>query len=151
MPYPTIEKLAPHTSILLNSYSRYLGKELIFRTGNAHQDAQNLIQSEWVVLSCNADVDPVLNFANLRALQLWEWDQMIQTKAKETAEPDERNLREQLLKQVQLNGYAENYTGVRISRTGKRFLIQKACVWNLVSNSGVYLGQSAAFKSWEYL
>lgn len=153
MPYPTIDDLTEKTALILDSYARFLGKELIERTGNTANDAEKLIHASKIVLSCDAAPDPVLNFANLQALKLWEWtwEQMTATPAKETAEPDERSAREKLLQQVKLKGYADDYTGIRISRTGKKFRIKQACVWNLIADDGIYIGQAAAFDDWEYV
>jgi hypothetical protein len=56
-----------------------------------------------------------------------------------------------LLAAVTENGYIDNYEGVRISRTGKRFLIRHAVVWNLWDNNGSYRGQAACFDQWKFL
>jgi hypothetical protein len=40
---------------------------------------------------------------------------------------------------------------VRISSTGKRFLIKEAIVWNLVDDKGDYQGQAAAFSKYQDL
>lgn len=68
-----------------------------------------------------------------------------------SAEPVSREERARLLAEVSKNGFIDNYTGVRISRTGKRFLIEHAIVWNLLDEQGVYRGQAAMFRDWKYL
>ena len=52
---------------------------------------------------------------------------------------------------VSAHGYIDDYVGVRISASGKRFLIEDAIVWNLIDGQGAYHGQAAVFKKWTYL
>jgi hypothetical protein len=40
---------------------------------------------------------------------------------------------------------------VRIARTGRRFLIQRATVWNLTDDQGRLCGQAATFREWRYV
>ena len=46
------------------------------------------------------------------------------------------------------HGYIDDYTGVRVSRTGKSFRIERATVWNLIDQTGTVMGQAAAFDHW---
>lgn len=66
-----------------------------------------------------------------------------------TAEAPERSEREKFLKEVTEKGFISNYSGIRISKTGKRFLIKEATVWNLVDETGRLHGQAACFSEWE--
>jgi hypothetical protein len=68
-----------------------------------------------------------------------------------SAEPVNQQERERLLAKVTAQGFIDDYAGVRISKTGKRFLIQGAVVWNVVDEHGVYHGQAAWFKDWTWL
>jgi hypothetical protein len=52
---------------------------------------------------------------------------------------------------VTANGFINDYQGVRISKTGKRFQIRNAIVWNLTDSAGIYQGQAACFADWEFL
>jgi hypothetical protein len=45
-------------------------------------------------------------------------------------------------------GYIDDYAGVRVSRTGRRFLIEGATVWNLIETDGRLVGQAATFSRW---
>ncbi len=54
------------------------------------------------------------------------------------------------MRHVTENGYTNNYSGVRVSSTGKRFLIEDATIWNVLDNAGTYHGQAAMFKTWVY-
>lgn len=68
-----------------------------------------------------------------------------------SAEPIDREARALMLQQAAAKGYIDNYQGVRISSTGKRFLVEKAVVWNLQDNSGNKCGQAATFANWTFL
>jgi hypothetical protein len=48
-------------------------------------------------------------------------------------------------------GYIDNYQGIRISRTGQRFLIKQAIIWNLTDALGQKCGQAATFSDWHWV
>jgi predicted DNA-binding protein (UPF0251 family) len=56
-----------------------------------------------------------------------------------------------LLAAVTARGFIDDYSGVRISQTGRRFRITRATVWNLISETGRPCGQAAMFDRWEFL
>ena len=58
--------------------------------------------------------------------------------------------RARLLQQVTEHGFINDYSGVRISKTGKRFVIEQATVWNLIGTAGTICGQAATFSRWRY-
>jgi hypothetical protein len=45
----------------------------------------------------------------------------------------------------------DNYSGIRISASGRRFRIENATVWNLADAGGRIHGQAATFHHWTYL
>jgi len=137
-----------HARRLLNSYKRWTGKELIVINSELPLLKQ-LDEAETVILSHGTESDPILNYGNARALSLWEMskEQFNMTPSRLTAEPMEREQRAQFLHDVTSNGYVSNYTGVRISATGRRFYIEEATVWNVIDEQGQYCGQAAAFRS----
>ncbi len=124
-----------------------MGRDLI------PEGAQALFRAPLVVAASNDDPDPLLIYGNRKALELWElpWEKFTRTPARQTAEPMEQPARDRFLAEVRKNGFVEDYRGVRISSTGRRFLIPKAAVWNLLDEAGRYRGQAAAFDHWEYL
>lgn len=65
-----------------------------------------------------------------------------------TAESPERAERERLLGRVAARGCIDDYAGVRVSRSGRRFRIRGATVWTLVDDDGRRLGQAATFSDW---
>jgi hypothetical protein len=53
------------------------------------------------------------------------------------------------LAQVSTQGYSDHYSGIRISKTGRRFMIRAATVWNLIDGEGYYRGQAAIIREWQ--
>ena len=71
--------------------------------------------------------------------------------SRKSAEPINREERQRLLDRVTSHGYIDDYSGIRISSSGKRFLIENAIVWDLVDHLGGYHGQAAVFDKWSFL
>jgi hypothetical protein len=53
-----------------------------------------------------------------------------------------------LLERVRDHGFIDDYAGVRVSATGRRFRIERAVVWNLLDEAGRLHGQAATFAHW---
>jgi hypothetical protein len=143
--------LINHVERLLKSYLFWTGRDLIPR--GPQECCRALFFHPSVVLSHGIQNDPLLNYGNQAALDLWEmtWEEFTNTPSHLTAEPLNRVDRERLLEQVRLNGYIDTYRGVRISRGGRRFMIEKGTVWNIVDENNEYAGQAATFSRWTYL
>jgi MEKHLA domain len=141
------------TGILLDSYCQLIGKDLIDRNQSPNIQAEMLYQVPFVVVSHGIETDPVLNYGNQIALDLWEmdWTMFTQTLSRSTAEPANQAAREVMMAQVLRQGFVENYCGVRISSSGRRFEIERAIIWNLTDLQGQPCGQAATFASWQYL
>jgi hypothetical protein len=142
-----------HTQILLDSYRRWTSRELISRDGTAAEQAQSLFEAPFVVVSHGTQADPVLNYGNQTALKLWEIDipTLLQTPSRLTAELLHRDERARLLERTSRDGYVDDYRGIRISTTGRRFRIEQALVWNLVDAQGNPAGQAATFSEWQFV
>ena len=139
-----------HARILLDSFARLLGRELIPRGGGPAAEAARLFAAPLVVVSHGTEADPVLNYGNARALDLWEmsWDEFTRTPSRLTAEPVHRDERALLLERTRRQGFVDDYAGIRISGRGNRFRIEQAIVWNLAAESGRPVGQAATFDRW---
>jgi hypothetical protein len=74
--------------------------------------------------------------------------QLARTPSRLSAEFAERADRDRLLQAVARRGFIDDYAGVRVSSTGRRFRIEQAAVWNLVDAAGDIHGQAAAFARW---
>jgi hypothetical protein len=139
---------ADHAQLLLQSFEKCLGRPLLSQRGAPADLALALYQDPAIVLSHDGATDPILTYGNLAAQQLWEmdWDTLTQMPSRLTAEPEERDARAALLSSIRNNGYIDNYRGVRISATGKRFYIENAVIWTLTETSGQPCGQAATFS-----
>ena len=139
-----------HVQILLDSFARLLGRDLIPRDASPADQARRLFESPFVVVSHGTEADPVLNYGNATALALWEmdWSTFVQTPSRLTAEPMHRDERARLLERTRRDGYVDDYAGVRISQSGRRFQIEQAIVWNLIDDAGNLHGQAATFDRW---
>ncbi len=144
---------AAHAELLANSYRYLLHKRLIPPMENPFEFAQALFEAPFAVVSHGTETDPIFNYANRTALELFEmeWAEFTRTPSRLSAEPVNREERQRLLEQVSRNGFIDDYQGIRISKQGKRFLISNAIVWNLTNANGLYCGQAARFAEWRYL
>lgn len=138
------------SQLLLDSFHRWTGRELLTRTGSPEEQARALFAASFVVVSHGIESDPILNYGNQLALDLWElsWMQFTRTPSRLTAEPMNRDERARMLAAAGAQGYFAGYRGIRISSTGKRFLVEDATVWNVVDASGARVGQAAMFARW---
>jgi hypothetical protein len=142
-----------HTQILLNSYRRFVGVDLFARDGSDEDQSRALFEAPFVVVSHGIQTDPILNYGNQAALDLWEMEleALLKTPSRMTAEPVHRDERALLLERTSRDGFVDDYKGIRIASTGRRFLIEKAIVWNLVNDEGDRVGQAATFSDWVFL
>jgi MEKHLA domain-containing protein len=138
---------------LLDSYRHWIGRDLIERIGDQEFQARALFESPLVVVSHGTEADAILNYGNRTALELWEmtWEQLVKTPSRLTAEPVNRAEREWMLEQARTRGFVDTYRGVRISATGRRFLVENATIWNVLDSQGRQVGQAATFAQWTRL
>jgi MEKHLA domain-containing protein len=138
--------------LLMRSFHRWTGRELVRAEGTVQEQARRLFEASFVVVSHGTEPDPILNYGNRAALELWEmtWDELQRTPSHRTAEQPNRAERASMLARTEADGYIADYRGVRISRSGRRFLIENALVWNVLDGD-VRVGQAATFSRWTYL
>lgn len=147
----TPEKIA-WTQLLLESFRYWTGGDLMARCGSPMEQARMLFEVPFVVVSHGNEADPILNYGNRVALDLWamDWAEFSKTASRHTAEPVAQGERERMLAEATARGYFSDYRGVRISKTGRRFLVEDAIVWNLVDTEGRKHGQAATFSKWTF-
>lgn len=155
------------TQCLLNSFRRWTGKELLDRSTAdggptergprsataLEEDLLELWNAPQVVVAHGTQSDPIFEYGNQRALDLWEMqlDEFLGMPSRLTAESMHREERQKLLERTRQFGYVDDYRGVRISQTGKRFMIEKALIWTVLDHTGQVIGQAAAFDHWTAL
>lgn len=97
--------------------------------------------------------DPLLCYGNAAALALFELspEALVGMPSRLTAEAPERAERQRLLDGVAALGFVDDYCGVRVSSSGRRFRISGATVWEVHDEAGARIGQGAMFSNWERL
>jgi tRNA(adenine34) deaminase len=142
--------LADHVELLRRSLRHWTGRDLVASGLAPPEAARQVYEAPFVVLSHSADADPVLTYGNRAALALFDltWDELTRMPSRLTAEAPDREERARLLARVDTMGYIDDYAGIRVSRTGRRFRIEGATVWNLVDADGRCCGQAATFAHW---
>jgi len=144
---------AGHVTRLLASLRRWTRRDLIDPRLPEVEQARLIFDAPFVLLSHNTAADPFLNYGNRAAMQLFElgWEELIQTPSRLTAEAMHRDERARLLDAVTRGGFIDDYRGIRISSSGRRFFIERATVWNVFDECGAPYGQAATFDAWHYL
>jgi hypothetical protein len=141
------------TECLARSLKHWTGRDLLPGVSKPAELAQQVFEAPSVIVSHGTEEDPVLNYGNRAALALWEmsWVELTRTPSRLTAEAPNRGKRAKLLKTVTRLGFIDDYSGVRISKSGRRFRISRATVWNLLAADGSPCGQAAMFDHWEFI
>lgn len=145
--------IVARTGCLARSLKHWTERDLIPGVTDERELSRRVFEAPFVVVSHGTQADPVLNYGNLTALGLWElsWDELTQMPSRFTAEAPNREERARLLNRVTRDGYIDDYSGVRIAKTGRRFQIARATVWNLLAADGSHAGQAAMFSEWTFL
>ncbi|MEC4747477.1 MEKHLA domain-containing protein [Methylomicrobium sp. Wu6] len=155
MHYPSEENRyqAAHAGLIINSFQILLGKKLIPDAFSDRGVGRSLFHASIAVISHDTTQDPVFNYANLKALELFgmSWAEFTRMPSRFSAEPSEWAEREKLLDSVRTRGFFYPLRGIRTVKTGERFQINDGAVWNLIDADGQYRGQAACFFAWEYL
>jgi hypothetical protein len=146
--------LAKHVKLLADNYVRWT--ETLFPRGDEvmyPDPAVGLYHAPFVVLSHDTREDPIFNYANLAGQRLFEmsWQDFMVTPSRLSAEPLIRAERLRLFERVAAHGFIDDYRGVRVSRSRRRFNIDQATVWTLWDEQGEPGGQAAMFARWEFL
>jgi hypothetical protein len=141
------------TACLARSLKHWTGRELLPGNFSEAELSEKLFFAPFVVVSHGTEADPVLNYGNAAALALWKmsWEELTRTPSRLTAEAPNREERAKLLEAVTRCGFIDDYSGVRISKSGRRFCISRATVWNLLAADGKPRGQAAMFDRWEFI
>ncbi len=144
-----------HAERLVQSFKHWTGRSLL--SDRQIKEHNNLLEAlyfaPFALCSHGGEKkDPIFNFGNQAALELFElsWDDFIVLPSRQSAEPISQAERAEMLQRVTQHGYIDDYGGIRISATGKRFEIRNAIVWNIIDpETREYFGQAAKFDEWE--
>ncbi len=131
-------------ALLNDSFDRFVGTPL----APPKRDAAWLYhEAPFVVLAHNTEPDPIFIYAN-RAAQTcfgYSWKEFMTLPSRLSAEAPDRTERQAMLDAVARYGFMTDYRGMRIAKSGRRFWIERATVWQLIDEGGVLHGQAATF------
>jgi hypothetical protein len=132
--------------LLSTSYTRLLGKALTPEGMSVEAAARWLYEdAPFGLLAHNTDADPLFVYGNKAVQRRFEytWQELTALPSRLSAEAPNREERQAFLDRVQKDGYVTGYRGLRIAKSGKRFWIEDATVWQLTDEFGTYRGQAA--------
>ena len=150
---PNVPYSVEFVNRLLASHFRLTGQPLLQRMPAEPDEAiaGRLYSAPFAVVAHDDSPDPRFVYANLTAQRLFErdWEEFVGLASRLSAEAGEQAERARLLERVTAHGFIDDYSGVRIAKSGCRFRIQRATVWNVSDAGGRRIGQAAMFSSWE--
>lgn len=131
--------------LLTQSYSRLVGQSLVPKEMNDWEAARWLYEdAPFGILAHTPDADPVFMYGNKAAQKRFEytWQELTRLPSRLSAEAPNREERQEFLDRVKRDGFACGYRGVRVTKSGKRFLIEDATLWQLYSQDDAFCGQA---------
>lgn len=133
-------------NLIIRSYARLVGTPLVAE-GQGADWLYN--EAPFAVLAHNTESDPRFNYANKAAQACFEypWDEFITLPSRLSAEAPNQAERQRLMDAVGYNDFIADYRGQRISKSGRRFWIEKGVVWQLFDDDANWQGQAATFSS----
>lgn len=137
-------------ALLTESYARLLRKPLVPAGADAHW---LYAEAPFVVLAHSTEDDPTFIYANQAAQACFGYslEEFLALPSRLSAEAPEQAARQALLEKISRDGFMTGYSGVRVAKSGKRFIIEDGIVWELVDRAGTRHGQAATFLSWRDL
>ncbi len=152
-PAPENGFLAGHVCLVLDSLARLTGRHVTDPHVPPEERARFVFHAPFVLVSHGAESDPRLNYGNLAALALWQadWTTFTSIPSRLTADSTSQAERSHLLARARKQGWIDDYTGIRVTFSGRRFLIQNATLWTVSDADGTCRGQAAMFDRYRHL
>ncbi|GAB1584018.1 MEKHLA domain-containing protein [Phyllobacterium phragmitis] len=138
-------------NLLSKSYSRFTNKPLVPAAYEGHAAAQWLYEeAPFGLLAHNTDPDPRFIYANKTAQKCfgYDWDEFTALLSRFSAEMPDRDERQRLLDRASRYGYINDYRGIRVAKSGRRFWIDQVTLWQLIDEEGTLHGQAALIPEW---
>lgn len=132
--------------LLAGSYQRLIHQPLVPKAVPVAEAPHWLYEdAPFAVLAHNTEPDPVFIYGNKTAQKVFEytWEELTALPSRLSAEPWERADRQRFMEQVARDGFVTGYCGIRVTKSGNRFWIEDATVWDLTDGAGIYHGQAA--------
>lgn len=138
---------ARRENLIAESFRTVTGGSLVPADGDP---AEALWTLPAVVVAHGTEADPLFFYGNRAALTLFELPAagFVGMPSRLSAEPGDRPRRAVLMERVTRDNFVRDYSGVRVSASGRRFRIEGAAVWNLIDPTGALCGQAAVFDRW---
>ena len=155
MPVPLADPATiARCALIAASFRRLLGRDLLpgLPADPAALTAA-IDAAPCAILAHDGGERPRFTYVNATARQLWEldWERFIGMPSDQSVEPDRREEREAMLIRARRDGFIDDYRGIRVTASGRRFSIEDVILWNLVDDAGVSHGQAATFARWTFL
>jgi hypothetical protein len=105
--------LRQHVALLRASYLHWTGSPLIAESLSAEAAVDALMSAPFAVVSHDTQADPIFNYGNRRALDLFEmdWDSFTRLPSRLSAEAAYQQGRGKSLDEVSQRGYVQGYSG----------------------------------------
>ncbi|MEH2052558.1 MEKHLA domain-containing protein [Nostoc sp.] len=147
------EAIILHSQYLINSFQHWTGNCLLDANVSEFETAKALFEAPFVLVSHGTESDPIFNYGNRKALELWElsWEEFTKMPSRKSAEEVGQEERDRLLSEAATKGFINNYSGIRTSSTGKRFYIEDTILWNILDEQNQHCGQAAFFSNWKFI
>lgn len=146
-----LSRAGPRLALIAESFARHFRRPLVEAApGRLEQAMWNAPRA---IVAHGTELEPLFFYGNRVALELFAMraDAFIGLPSYSSAELSERGERARMLEGLRLRGFLEDYSGVRIAASGRRFAIANTQVWNLDDERGERHGQAATFAEWRFL
>jgi PAS domain S-box-containing protein len=142
---------AAFAMLLAGSHAHVVGAPIV-PEGLSGADAARWLYDDapFGLLAHDTAADPRFVYANATAQKCFEydWEEFVGMPSRLSAEADDREKRGRFMDDVLRQGYAGDYRGRRIAKSGRRFWIEDTTVWNLLDHDGILHGQAALIRRW---
>lgn len=146
------QAIISHSQRLLHSFQHWTGRSLFEVNGSSVEIAQALFEAPFVLVSHGREPDPIFNYGNRKALELWQvsWQEFTQMPSRKTAEQVVQEERDRLLSEAATKGFSY-FSGIRITSTGQRFHIEDGILWNVLDDRDRQCGQAAVYSKCRFI
>jgi PAS domain S-box-containing protein len=136
--------------LLAESYEKVVGEPLVPEGMPGDAAAAWLYEAPFGLLAHDTSADPLFVYANHTAQELfgYTWDEFVGLPSRLSAGGQAREERRAFMESVRRQGYASNYRGPRITKSGRQFWIEDTTVWNLLGPESQLVGQAALIRNW---
>mmetsp|Transcript_14710 Transcript_14710/g.23932 ORF Transcript_14710/g.23932 Transcript_14710/m.23932 type:complete len:173 (-) Transcript_14710:2202-2720(-) len=140
------EVMQRHVHLLQESYKHYTGKQL---GGEEMATWEALHNSEaFVLASVGIQDDPIFNYGNRAAMNVFklDWDEFTQFPGRYSADEENRESREKLLKMANQAEYLPDVEAIRVDAEKRRFKLVDAELFTVLSgDKQTRIGQAVWF------